>query len=40
MQADRLEQYNWEETTYRFLSPSVESCNIINFVTELVKQIQ
>ncbi len=39
IQSENLEEYNWEDNTYRFLSPSVESCNLINYITEMVKKL-
>lgn len=39
IQSEKLEQYNWEEDVFQFLSPSIESCNIINYLTDMFKQI-
>lgn len=38
-QASKLEEQDWDSPSFRFLSPSVQSCNVINFVTEVLKEI-
>jgi hypothetical protein len=36
----RLNDYNWKEPSFKFLTPSVEACNIVGFINDNLKRLK
>lgn len=40
VKTDKLSYYNWRDPTFKFLSPSVETCYLINYLSKVFKDIE
>lgn len=40
VKTDKLAYYNWRDPQFKFLSPSVETCYLINFLSKVFKDIE